>query len=45
MSVELDHTLLSHHADSNFSVPSKASSLPLRIAVEQCPSIRQRTWQ
>ena len=28
MSVELDHTLSSHHADSSSSVLSKASSLP-----------------
>ena len=34
MSVELDHTLSSHRVDSSSSVPSKASSLPLRSAVE-----------
>ena len=45
MSVELDYTLSSHHADSNSSDPSKTSSLPLHSVVEQCPSIRQRTWQ
>ena len=42
MSVELDHTLSFHNTNSNFSVPSKASSLPLRIAIEQCPSIPPR---
>ena len=31
-SVELDRTLSSHRADSNSSVPSKASSQPLRAA-------------
>ena len=35
----------SRRADSNSSVPSKASSLPLRSAFEQCPSIRPRTWR
>ena len=45
MNVELDHTSSSHRADSCSSGPSKASSLPLHCAVEQCPSIRQRTWQ
>ena len=45
MNVELDHTLSSRRADSNSSVPSKESSLPLRSAVEQCPGIRPRTWQ
>ena len=37
MSVELDHILSSRRADSNSSVPSKASSLPLHSAIEQCP--------
>ena len=32
-----------HLIMQNSSVPSKASSLPLRSAVEQCPSIRHRT--
>ena len=34
MSVEFDHTLSSHHANSNFSVPSK-TSLPFHAAMEQ----------
>ena len=41
--VELDHTPSYHRAGSSPSVPSKASSLPLRSAAEQCPSIRPRT--
>ena len=35
MNVELDRTLSSRRLDSSSSVPSKASSLPLRAAVEQ----------
>ena len=46
MNVELDRTPSSHHADSCSSGPSKAPSLPLHCAVEQCRSIRPRTcWQ
>ena len=44
MCVELDRTTSFHRVGSCSSVPSKASSLPLRSAIEQCPSIRPRTF-
>ena len=42
--VEVDRTLSSRRADSSSVVPSMTSSLPLRSAVEQCPSSRPRRF-
>ena len=45
MSVELDRTLSSRRADSNFCSVKGVITAFVHSAVEQYPSIRPRTWQ